>query len=284
MATTRTLKSPVTVEEITSSELYGILLKARGESAALDSRVVLQKLFAAEDYYERDLRIRFGRKRVFSDVWGRQNGSFEDASLTLPDDFDELDDIDEPAYDYRSDFFTDGRWGRIQLNYRPVWSISQMVFTFPGTGTVFTVPTSWIRLDRKYGNVQLVPATGEAILAVFTHFIVMRAIGSRGSLPMSIYVDYTTGFSHEELCQHHNELLEGLRLRTLLSLAGIISAVAAPGGGSSNSLGLDGLSRSRSFGGKFGPYSGKFEIAMEQEEAIRDNWKMREQGIPLAFA
>jgi len=279
-----TLKTPIKVEEIKENELYGVLLKATGEPDAFDDGNITAELAAAEDFYERELQIRFRPTRVFSDVWGRQNGAFPSQSLLLlPDDYDPINDIDEPAYNYDQDFWDYGRWGELNLNWRPLRDVSQLVFAFPGTMPLYSPPRHWMRLDRKFGKLQLVPSSGQAIMAVFNQFLLSRVSGTRG-LPQSIFIDYEVGFTPEELCAHHKDLLKALRLRTILSLGGVLTTIASPKGATSASLGMDGLSRSQSFGGKYGAYSGKIELAKEQEAQIFESWKRREKGVPLAFA
>ena len=125
--------------------------------------------------------------------------------------------------------------------------------------------------------VQIAPTSGQAVLMTFTAYILGVISGGRG-LPQSIILDYTTGFTPELLEARHQDLIEGVRLRTLMALGGIIATIRT-GGQTGGSLGLDGLSESRSFGGKFGPYSGMIELAMQREKEIRDGWRQKEHGV-----
>lgn len=274
-------KTPITVAELKDEELYGVVLQAAGEAQPFSDAAIQRRLIAAEDEYERDLQIRWQPTRVFSDVWGRQQGVFPANSLAkLPDDYDPLTDLDEPAYNYASDFWGDGRWGEMDLGWRPVRDITAVWFAFPGTNPIWQVPRTWIRPDRRFGAVQIVPSSAVAVYASFNAFILGVIAGGRG-LPQSIFIDYVTGFADGELEQHHNDLLEGVRLRTMLQLLPMLSTAAAPGGTQGGSLGLDGLSRSRQFG-PLGPYSAKIQQAIDREQEIRTNWKRKERGIPMA--
>ena len=274
MATVRTSKTGIDVEDIKGAELYGVLLRAAGEAAPLDDSVILQKLFAAEDFYERDLQISFRQARVFSDAEGR--ATHPDLSLRVTD-FDETVDLSEPGYDYNNRLWDEERWAFIRVGYAPVRSVSQLVFTWPGAWKVWSVPHDWIRVGHRFGMIQIAPTSGQAVLMTFTAYILGVISGGRG-LPQSIILDYTTGFTPELLEARHQDLLEGVRLRTLLSLGGIISTIRT-GGQTGGSLGLDGLSESRTFGGKFGAYSALIELALEREKEVRDAWRHKEHGV-----
>ncbi len=286
MANPGTLKSPITVEEILSEELYGVVAHARGEAAPLDAKAIERKLRSAEDFYERDLGIRLKPTRVFSDVQARKHfpsgAGLHFSEIDPP--FDPVADIEEPAYDYDPG---SRPWGETTLRYAPVVEIHRWVFAYPGTVPTFVVPPSWIKGDYKYGRFNLVPSSGTSVAFQFTGVAAAVATGHR-AIPRSIFIDYTTGFgadvtqAHGVLQAHHEDLLEGIRLRTLLLLGGIIINTRS-GGATGGSLGLDGMSRSRNFGGKFGAYSGMLELALEREGEIRRDWKRQERGVALGF-
>lgn len=279
-----TLKTPITVQEITDHELYGVYLNSAGEGQPLSSDAIEKKLRAAEDFYERNLGIRLQPTRVFSDPWGRLNGTFPPGNvLDLTDlnpPYDPVNDIAEPAYDYDAGLWSEERWGHIRLRHRPVRDITRVVIAYPGVQPIYEVPRKWIRLEPKFGTLQLVPSSGEAIFATFNSYFIGVLAGGQG-LPQSIYIDYVTGFDADELTQYHQDLLEGVRLRALLNILGIATSANAPGGAQSYSLGLDGLSRSQSIGGKYGPYTGTILAALEREQEIRSSWQQQEHGIEL---
>lgn len=263
-------KTGIAVAEILEGELYGVLLKARGEAKPLGEPELFRKLRAAEDFYERTLQVRFGEQRIASEP--------EKRGLN-PDTYD----VAETAYDYPPDFQTEERWGFLQLRARPVKEVTKYFFTYPGMGwqPAYDVNPDWVRLlDRKSGITRLVPGSGEITTFAFSSFIHSVLSASRG-VPSSIFVDYVAGLSRDEIAKNHNDLLEGIRLRTALSTFGILTNVRT-GGTGSQSLSQDGQSRSQGFaGGKYGAYSGFITLAMEQEEAILESWKTHERGIPM---
>lgn len=275
----RESKTGIKVEDLKGEELYGVLLKARGEQAVLPDDAIQRKLLAAEDFYERDLQIAFGDRRVFSDPQSRSNAG---APLQLSD-FSESADLTDPAYDYDQDLWGGNKWAMIKLRRRPVRSITQVVFTWTPREIIWKVPDDWIVVDRKGGTVQIKPASGPVMVLSLSSYLLSTVAGGRG-LPHSVYIDYRTGITPAELEADHQDLLEGIRLRTVLALGGIITSIATPGGQTGGSLSLDGLSRSRNFGGKFGAYSGKFALAIEQEADIRQSWGTKEKGVAVAFA
>lgn len=265
-------------------ELYGVPLHTKGEAEPLSMLAIQQCLVDSEDYYSRALSLQYKPTRVFSDTWGRQHQVFPDSSVAaLPDDYDEVKDLDEPGYDYTTDYWHDERWGFLLLNRRPVLDITQVFFAFPGVNPVFTVPTTWIRPDRKMGLIQIVPSSTAAVLATLTAYVLGVLAGGR-SMPQAVYVDYVAGLNEAEWLAHHSDLLQAIKLRAMVDILGIVATAAAPSGVSSSSLSIDGLARSRSWGGKFGPYSGRIEMAVARETELMESWRRRERPPTIGWA
>lgn len=275
----RTSKTGITVASIKQSELYGVIGHARGEALPLQDPVIEQKLFAAEDFYERVLHLRWAPTRVLSTPETRQNAADPVLRVT---DFDPILDLSEPAYDYPRELWAHERHGFLKLRHRPIRDIQQVVFTWAGVFTVWRVPDDWIQRNASAGTINIVPTSGpQFAMMSFNTFLMTWMAGGRG-LPHSIVVDYTAGFSAAELEARHQDLLNGVRLLTLLLLGGIASVIAS-GGVQSTSLSIDGLSHSRGFGGKYGAYSGAIQLAIEQERAIREAWRATERGALLTI-
>jgi len=276
------LKTPITVEELASEELYGVLLKAAGETAALSGEALKRNLRAAEDFYERDLGIRFKDTRVFSGIFERQNAATQAAKLDLPGNYNPDDDLEQPALDYDPQMLRGGEWGPLTLYYRPARTISQVVFCYPGTDPVFKVPLHWIKPNLLHGQFRIVPGPGQAVITARFGSFFLSVAGGGQYLPQSIYVDYAIGFTAAELIARHADLLKGIRLRAIFTIFGI-AGNALTGGSTGGGLSLDGLSHSRSFGGEFGPYSGPIKLFKAEEGEIRATWKRNVQGVPMAW-
>ena len=278
----RTTKTGITAAEIKAGELYGKLIRANGEAADYPDTEINRKLFAAEDFYERTCQFKWQTTRVFSSPQLRVDSPDPQVRVT---DYDPTKDIAESAFDYDPLMFRNNQWGEQQLGQRPVQSWQQAFFWYPGAeiGASWRIAADWVRLDYRYGTLQIVPATGAQLqLLSLNAYIASSVAGGRG-IPASLFFDYTVGFTPEILQAQHQDLLEGVRLLTLLLLFGLLSTVRS-GGQTGGSLGLDGLSESKSFGGKYGAYAGEIELAKEYEQSIREAWQTAEQGPAVAFA
>lgn len=101
----------------------------------------------------------------------------------------------EPAYDYDPDFFRANRWGLIVTQQRPIISVQSIQFAYPApTSQVLNVPADWLRLDKKYGHIRMVPA-GSAFSAPLSAFL-MQAFGGGSTIPNMIRVRYTAGLAN----------------------------------------------------------------------------------------
>lgn len=273
-------KTPITPEDILASELYGVLIKARGEQNPYPIDEIGRKLRAAEDYYERNLGIFWKPRRVASDPVRRGLVKSTDG---VGGDYD----FAEPAYPFERDWFGPERWALTMLNRRPVRSIEQMFIQFPVgqplSQSGFKIDPTWIAQDFTYGEIRLLPFAGPMLQASIPQLLALHLVGSQ-TIPHIVYIDYTAGYTEEELLADFNDLLEGLRLLATLLLFGVLSNVRT-GGVQSNSLSMDGLSRSQGFaGGKWGPYGPYIEMAIRNEKEFRENFQAQDQGVLLGVA
>jgi len=276
----RSSKIALTAEDLRGSELYGLLVRARGEAGDYPATEIERKLFAAEDFFERDLGIRLRVTRVLSAP--EERGSSLDPVLAINPPFDPTVDLAEPGYDYEPDLWSAQRWALIKLRHGPVRQIDRVVFRWPGGTRIWQVPADYISMDRK-GSINIKPGNNPAMLS-FNAYMLSIFAGGIG-LPHSIVIDYQIGFTPQELDANEQDLVEAIRLRAVLLLGGVITQIASGGGLQSESIGTDGLSHSRGLGsGKWGVYSGVIEQAAAQEQAFRDAWKRKNRGVPAVFA
>ena len=209
------------------------------------------KIRGQEDGMERELGLLWQEKRVRSE----------------PKDAETDWDIFEQAYDYEADFFVGERWGFLKLRRYPVKSIQRVVFAYPNIDQkTFKVPTSWIRLEREYGYLRLVP-DGLAIMTSFSGYVLSVLSGGRG-IPATILVDYTAGFQtgtldvKATLSADHNDLIEHLKYSVI---ADVLKDGFLPG---SSSIAADGLSRSVSL-----ELKGVYEEQHRQRQVFKDKYK-----------
>lgn len=269
-------KSPLTVADIRDGELYGVLVKAPGEAARLSDTVIADKLRAAEDLFEHELQIFWQEQRVASDPEMRPALGAQGTTW----------DVSQPAFNYPDDFYLDGKFGRTDLNYRPVRAITRGVFAYATAqaDSMTPIPAEWFRLDRKFGRFYLLPTAGPAFAFAKFEAFALAMLGWGRGIPHLFVVDYTAGFTRSELQHDHNDLLEALRIETTLLCFGILSNIRTRGL-ASQSMSQDGQSRSQSpILGKFGPYSAAIELGMENSKRILNSWRNSERGVLCAVA
>ena len=248
-------KLGITVEEIKTDRVFGLLCHLR-PSAGWSDDYLDRKIRAAEDDFEQAMGVRLTPTKI------KCEPSAEDTDY----------DLEESAYPYESSMFDGERWGWVHLRQSPVISVERMVFAYPNVDqAVFTVPVSgsnsWLRLDKKYGRIQLVPSK-QAAFASFNSHILSIFSGGRG-LPQSIFIDYTAGFTEQQLQRDYSNIPECVKRSTVLMLA----ADALTPGSFTNSS--DGHSQSISF---------DLTKYREDEDRERRMIRQRLKGIPLVVA
>lgn len=172
---------------------------------------------------------------------------FLEPTLVLPEsasqaERDALDEdgtpwVEEPGYDLEGDFFSGERWGYLVTRHRPIVAVHSMQFVYPQPYSgVFTVPADWIRTDKKYGHIRLVPGT-QAFAAPLSAWV-MQVMGAGRTVPQMIQLRYTAGLRNA--AQQYPELVDLVqRMAALRMLQGQFV-------GASSSISADGLSESRS--------------------------------------
>lgn len=247
-------KTGVTPAEIRQDYLIGTI-ETFIKRGRLTEDFLWRKIRAQEDEIERDLGILWKETRIRSE----------------PDPNDTDFDLIEPAYDYDSMFFSEDRWGYIQLRRAPVRSVQRVVLAYPNPDrAVFTLPISWVRLDQQFGFIRIVP-DGASILANFTGYMFQVFSGGRG-IPQSIQVDYTAGFSSgvksvaDSLSDSYADLLEHLKASVI---ADILRDTVMP---NSFTVSTDGESQSISLQRK---------DILDEQHARRMAFKQKIKGIQM---
>lgn len=144
---------------------------------------------------------------------------------------------EEPAYDFSPDMFRGESWGYIVTKHRPIISVSSIKFSYPTPTTlVFDVPAPWIRIDKKYGHIRLVP-TGTPFYAPLNAYI-MSAVGGGRTIPHMIRISYTAGLS--------NALTDYPDLADVIKRFAVLKIIEDTFPAQSGSISADGLSQSMS--------------------------------------
>ncbi len=214
------------VGEMRSDRL--VLASSLIDQSLMSDDYIWSKVIAAQADAARRLRVLFGPTYVF-------------AGDPTQQEIDAVGDnpwIVEPPYDYEPDMWMADKWGMIILRMRPVMSVGSMVFHYPVPITsTFTVPSDWIRLDRKYGQVQMVPtgmATGTNIA-----LYLLQTIGGGRQIPHMLHIRYRAGMNNPEA--DYPDLIDLIKKMAVVRM---IQDSFVP---QSGSISADGLSQSSSF-------------------------------------
>ena len=187
------------------------------------------KLRAAEADAERRLRVFFGPVEIIP------QGSDEDTAAL---DAANVRWIEEPGYDFDPELFRGETWGLIETRQRPIIRIDSIQFAWPapGMGAVFTVPASWLRIDKKYGRLNLVPT--QNLLTLPLNTFILSALGGGRSVPLMMQIRYAAGL--KDAARDYPDLADLVLKMAVLNL---LADLFLP---QSGSISADGLSQSMS--------------------------------------
>jgi hypothetical protein len=187
-----------------------------------------RQLAAAEGEAERILRVFIGPVEVLD----------ETVTQAEKDDFDEAGTrwVEDPGYDLDPKFFAGDRWGFLALRHLPAISVTSFKFIYPHPYSgVFSVPADWIRLDKKYAHINLVPGT-QSFTAPLSAWV-MQVLGGGRTIPRMMQVRYRAGIANP--ARDYPDMAD-----TVLQMAAlrVLKGLMLPGSGS---ISADGLSESR---------------------------------------
>lgn len=208
---------------------YSASLSAYVDLSVMSDDDLFSKLRAAESDASHQLRAFFAPTVVIpEDAPQAEVDALEAAGARF---------VQEPAYDYDPDFFMGDRWGYIVTNHRPLISVQSIRFAYPDpTHQVWDVPIAWVRTDKQFGHIRLVPAA-QSFSAPLSAFV-MQALGGGRTIPFMIQVRYTAGLANP--ARDYPELLDLVKKMAALR---ILQSAFLP---QSGSISADGLSQSSS--------------------------------------
>lgn len=194
--------------------------------AELSGEYIWNKLMAAEAEVGRTLRVKLTPTAFFSQPPSQAQ---IDALAGMPWDIDH-------AYDYDPEMFQGNRWGFLDVRNSPLISVSSLRYSFPSTDQLnFEVPLEWLRLDKKYGTLQVVPSTAASI-AISGFLLQLLMAGRR--IPQVLHLTYVAGLEHA--ARDYPDLIDVVKKTAVLK---IIEDAFLP---QSGSISGDGLSQSLS--------------------------------------
>lgn len=196
-------------------------------SVSLSDEFLWDKLRAAEAEIGHQLRVPLAPTRFFSTQPTQQQ---IDALGSMAWAID-------PPYDYNpADWYGD-KWGLIQTRQKPLQSIVGMKFVYPSPAqTIVDVPADWIRIDGKYGQLQVVP-TGTMYQTLLGGIFLSHLTGGK-TLPFTVALDYVAGLAN--VTRDYPDLVDAA---VKLAVTKIVEDGFMP---QSGSISADGLSQSLS--------------------------------------
>ncbi len=229
------------------------------QDSVLSDDYLFGKVLAAEKDAERRLRVYLEPVEMVPDG----------TDVTVTDAFDaaSIRWAEEPAYDYDKNYFQGDNFGYLVTRQKPIISVSSFVIAFPTQRQpLFSVPDDWVRLDKKYGHIRLVPYAAGALSSLHLNSFALSALSAGRNLPHVIRVRYLAGL--KDAINDYPDLVDTIKRMAVLR---IINDSFMP---SSGSISADGLSQSLSFDGD------KYEAAIEKTlDTLRDSI----HGIRMTF-
>jgi hypothetical protein len=144
--------------------------------------------------------------------------------------------IDE-QHDYFASDYTN--WGFLQLWKRPVSKVSSLKLSY-GNAQGFTIPTEWIKLDKRMGQINLFPTAGTAGGLIIGNNGLMIGLSSYWQYaPMAWKVSYEAGFDVIP-----SDLKNVIYEKATIGVMSVWGDLIIGAGIASQSIGLDGLSQS----------------------------------------
>jgi hypothetical protein len=216
------------VQDLLSDRLLLLAVGSLPE-AGLSSTYLYGKLLSAEASVRRSLKVFFEPTKVIpEDAPQAEVDALEQAGTPY---------FQEANYDYDADFFSADRWGDIQLNQKPVIAVESVEIVYPFLNNpAFQIPVDWIRIDRKYGLLRLIPSS--SMIAGQMAALRVQILSAGRMMPFAIRMRYTAGLKNA--ARDFPDLIDCIKKTAVLF---IIEDMFLP---QSGSISADGLSQSLS--------------------------------------
>ena len=216
----------VAVREMRDDQLLVASSGAMREVKMTDD-YIWQKLRAAESELGHKLRILLRPYQIFP----RQPTEAEIAELQGKPW------MVETPYDYQPDMYDRDKWGYFITRQRPIIDVQRLRFQMPSAGNqYFDMPLDWLRLDKKYGHVRVLPTTNASL--VTASVLGFTALTWQSIIPNMLNLTYTAGIENAQ--RDYPELIDAIKKMAVVK---IITDLFLP---QSGSISADGLSESMS--------------------------------------
>lgn len=196
----------------------------------LTDSVVWENMVAAEAEAAHQLRVFLQPTKVLPDSSKQDE---RDALAAAGTPF-----VIEDDYDFDPGLWDSTAWGFLPLRQSPVISIESMRLSYPSpSNQILEVPSTWIQLDYKYGQIRIVPAGSVMGLGQFSSFL-MSTFSAGRMLPGALQLRYTAGLKDAK--RDYPDLVNLVKRMAVLR---ILKNALLP---TSSSISADGLSQSTS--------------------------------------
>ncbi|WOL24218.1 tail fiber protein [Yersinia phage fHe-Yen8-01] len=214
------------VPEIRRDQLMAASAGALGSLKVSDD-YIWSKLIAAEAEISRRLRVFLTPTRIFQ----HEPEQHEiDALGNMPWT------VDTPQ-DYEPTMFDRDKWGYFITRHHPIVSVERLRFIMPSAGgQYFDIPAEWMKIDRKYGHVEILPVTNATLIT--TSVLGFTALTWQSRIPQMVHLEYVSGLVDAET--KYPDLLDAVKK---MAVTKIITDTFLP---QSGSISADGLSESMS--------------------------------------
>jgi hypothetical protein len=232
---------PAAIASLRRDRLYSIMTYYM-PGGTLDDDYLLQKLVSATSYVQHRLRCFLTPVEMLPNTALASEFAAFDATIP-PTPW-----ATEPPYDYDPAMFIGNTWGRTETRQRPLNVVHSMSFVYPApTSTLFTIPQDWIRIDSKYGVINLLPIQDSMMLPLNAYLL--SALGGGRLIPEFLQIRYQAGLTN--CARQYPEILDCIKRSAILS---IMEDLFVPSN-LSQSTSADGLSQSVSMGFKLEDYT-----------------------------
>lgn len=196
----------------------------------LSDEYLLEKLLSAQSAVERALRVFLTPVEVLpSGATDAERQALTDAGTRW---------IEEPGYDHEGSSMWGANWGLIELRQRPIIQIHEVRFAYPSpNSTLFVVPSEWLRLDKKYGKLQMVPVQSAGAFTMSS--LVLSSLNAGLTIPLAIQIRYKAGL--QNVARDYPDILNIIKRFAVLD---VLDDQFISGSGSTS---VDGLSQSADF-------------------------------------
>jgi len=143
----------------------------------------------------------------------------------------------DPAYDYEPAMFIGEKWGFVVFRNKPIIEYISGTINYPRQdASILDLPNDWVRIDKKYGMLNFVPAS-PVVSANFATTLLGGLIGAN-KIPFSLHFNYIAGLANAS--KDFPQLVDAVMKLAVLK---IIQDSFLP---QSGSISADGLSQSMS--------------------------------------